>query len=1760
MTKLHKTPFRFLCLLVGFCVTQTLFSLDELPLSRTLPESPSTAQLAAFRVLPEQLWPVDGTPTSAENDDLEDLLRDFAALPPFTGNVVPLLQSIENYLTTHPDSPWNPSLRLNLGLLYYREGFFTRALNTLESCWACMEPQAHPRARALADRAIGEFLLLNSKLGRFEVMETVFEDLEGRSIGGVATEFVSGARMGLHAMHAQPEIAFRCGPMALDRIYAHFDPERPNRQILLEAESTQQGTSLWQNSQWADQAEIPLRLAQRSAGADIPMPALVHWNSGHFAAITDFRDGRYHIEDATFHDAMWVTLEAIEDEASGYFLIPDDGEPLPTGWTAVDQTTAESVWGRGYVYGYDEDETGPCDDQVGCGGDGRGMAVWNVHLMAVSLNLVDTPVAYQPPVGPSIAFTARYNQRDVNQPSVFAYPNLGPKWTFDWVSAIIDNPNQQFATVKHYLSGGGAERYSGFNSTTENFTRQTKSRNLLQRTGPDSYQLTHPDGTIDVFDLSDGVTTAGRRIFLTSRTDPQGNEMEWEYDSQFRLVLIRDAEGQETEVFYDHPTDPLKITKVRDPFGREALLDYDSSGRLIKITDPEGIESEFTYADSGPNADFIEKLTTPYGETHFSFGEEIDGIYGTWNSDTTRWIEVIDPMGLKQRMEYRHAAPGINQNELPVPTPRSGSVSSALNGIIGTRGTQTSGHTRHWRNTFHWDTKTMREMGENLDYTKAHIYQWLHSSDWARSESILESEKAPLEHRIYYNYQGQSNPTVVGTTALVSKIARAINDLGNNTGTSRIAQFAYNDLGFQTREIDPVGRETEYLYAANQIDLLEIRQKIGASWETLATYGDYANHLPGFYTDGSGNTTTYTWNSQGQPLTETNALNETITFTYDHRLNFDPDTHTPSGYGYLYKIEGPVTGATRTFTYDSVGRVHTITDSEGHTRTFEYDNLDRRTRITYPDNTFEEWSYHRLDIASYTDREGRITAYLHNGNRQLMVETDPEGRITQYDYCSCGAINRLIDPNGNTTRWRYDIQGRVTKKIYPDGTEINYTYDPHNGRLIATTDALGQTTHYTYHLDNNLDTISYTGAVHATPSVSHTWDPAFNRLASITDGIGTTTWTYHPHDGTTLGAGQINTVIGPFTNSTIAYAYDELNRRTGRTINPAMGGTGGSANILTRAFDALARLETETNPLGTFDYHYLNETNQISRIDLPDGHSTHFTYRPNNEDRRLERIEHRRADQSILAAHGYQYTADGIITHWQQERSGHNDRTWHFGYDAADQLTSATLKDPQEVVLQSLAWQYDPAGNRIAEEKDASGLIPARHNDLNQLTEHGGGPIRFAGSIDEPGKVWVAGHEARMRNMINFEAWLELSPGTHQIDITAEDYSDNSITQTFEVHIADEGQVFLTYDLNGNLLTRISGTTVTTYEWDAANRLIAIEVEGETRSEFLYDGLSRRIGITEKVWDSNTSSFIPHTSSFYLWDGLTIAEQRSGTAGETVEKRFFPQGVEIGTGSESGTYTYRTDHLGSIREVVDASGNLTARFGYSPWGDLETVSGSFVLDFGFTGHFIHQPTELYLAPFRAYDAGLGRWLSRDPLRDAEFLPEGPNLYAYAANSPIVFVDPTGYSIIFGQTRGQYEIRTEGGRRYRNSSDCSQLNRDLNEIKEAGDRINELTFRGHGGRSPNMITFGGGFVTSTSSGIIDADGNDLVPTLRDLMGENSQINLYGCNTARGDDNLARDFNRLIPQSSVRGYRFYGIGGTNFGIHRTAGFSRTYEATE
>ena len=53
--------------------------------------------------------------------------------------------------------------------------------------------------------------------------------------------------------------------------------------------------------------------------------------------------------------------------------------------------------------------------------------------------------------------------------------------------------------------------------------------------------------------------------------------------------------------------------------------------------------------------------------------------------------------------------------------------------------------------------------------------------------------------------------------------------------------------------------------------------------------------------------------------------------------------------------------------------------------------------------------------------------------------------------------------------------------------------------------------------------------------------------------------------------------------------------------------------------------------------------------------------------------------------------------------------------------------------------------------------------------------------------------------------------------------------------------------------------------------------------------------------------------------------------------------------------------------------------------------------------FLHQPSGLYLTPYRAYDPYSGRWLSRDPAGE----PGGFNLYGYVREDPVNNVDPDG---------------------------------------------------------------------------------------------------------------------------------------------------------
>src|SRR5205823_61386 len=98
------------------------------------------------------------------------------------------------------------------------------------------------------------------------------------------------------------------------------------------------------------------------------------------------------------------------------------------------------------------------------------------------------------------------------------------------------------------------------------------------------------------------------------------------------------------------------------------------------------------------------------------------------------------------------------------------------------------------RNTYHWDKKAYAEGFATNDYTKARIYHFAHDYVVDAASGILESFKAPLENRVWYNYPGQALSTVPGTSGLPSKIGRVLDD-----GATQLQQFERNELGNITR-------------------------------------------------------------------------------------------------------------------------------------------------------------------------------------------------------------------------------------------------------------------------------------------------------------------------------------------------------------------------------------------------------------------------------------------------------------------------------------------------------------------------------------------------------------------------------------------------------------------------------------------------------------------------------------------------------------------------------------------------------------------------------------------------------------------------------------------------------------------------------------------------------------------------------------------------------------------------------------------------
>ncbi|MCI0534838.1 MAG: RHS repeat-associated core domain-containing protein [Verrucomicrobiales bacterium] len=228
------------------------------------------------------------------------------------------------------------------------------------------------------------------------------------------------------------------------------------------------------------------------------------------------------------------------------------------------------------------------------------------------------------------------------------------------------------------------------------------------------------------------------------------------------------------------------------------------------------------------------------------------------------------------------------------------------------------------------------------------------------------------------------------------------------------------------------------------------------------------------------------------------------------------------------------------------------------------------------------------------------------------------------------------------------------------------------------------------------------------------------------------------------------------------------------------------------------------------------------------------------------------------------------------------------------------------------------------------------------------------------------------------------------------------------------------------------------WRFDPWNRLRRVKITFSTVVAYYhYDGLNRRV----------TRDVGTNTQHYYYSDQWQILEERLNTS-STADRQFVwgMRYVDDLVLRDKGTERFYALHdYFHPTAIIDTAGAVQERYGYDGFGTPRYMNASFgnraSSNYGwetlFGAYRYDLESGLYQVRNRYLHPKLGRWLSRDPIG----YQGGINLYAYAANSPVVQIDFLGLN---GFNIEQCEAILIDLGRARNAVEmCSKItNRDL----------------------------------------------------------------------------------------------------------------------
>jgi RHS repeat-associated protein len=693
----------------------------------------------------------------------------------------------------------------------------------------------------------------------------------------------------------------------------------------------------------------------------------------------------------------------------------------------------------------------------------------------------------------------------------------------------------------------------------------------------------------------------------------------------------------------------------------------------------------------------------------------------------------------------------------------------------------------------------------------------------------------------------------------------------------------------------------------------------------------------------------------------------------------------------LRSAANPESGTT-TYAYDPNGNLNSKTDARSITTSFAYDSLNRVTSRSYSDGT--PTVTYTYDSSSISNGKGRLASVSSNVSSYSYAGYDATGKVSGGSQTIYGSTNRTY-----AIGYGYDLAGHVISMSYPSGHTVSYNYD-NAGRLA----------------DADSTRLAFTGNLGDGSTTPRTYSRGIVYDAGgrmIKEQFGTTTAIYNKLFYNSRG--QLSEIrAGTSYNS----ASDTGSER-GAIINfysdhcwgmctPTQQNNGSmpdnNGNLLKQQIDIPG---SDHSTVQWFGYDSLNRLDSANEVDyLNVGGNPQERWRQSYV---YDRFGNRTIDQS-------------------------SNRTWgngipkpNFGVDTNTNRLTVPNGYSGEMI-------FDSAGN-LTKDTYSAAAVSRLYDAENRMTRE------TQASSYVAGEYFYDGDGRRVKRVVaGVETWQVYGLGGELIA----EYAANTAASTPKKEYGyRNGQMLVTATVTGAGWG--SAPTFTDDPLNPNGTKTDIKLVHLTELRTAVNQLRSHAGLSSFSFtvDASPTQYVTTVKADHIRQLRTALEQAltalhlptGGYAHATLTEQssiiyaadFQELRNQIKAVWSNVTINWLiTDQLGTPRMIVDQSGSLSgiSRHDYLPYGEeLFAGTGGRTSGIGytsgdsvrqkFTGYEHDSETGLEFAQARYYASIQGRFTSPDPVALAiERLtdPQMINLYAYARNNPLKFVDPSGETV------------------------------------------------------------------------------------------------------------------------------------------------------